>query len=265
MQLPAEPVLIVWAFNVLVQVALVYNLFRAGNVRTLPIFTWYIASNLAQGGLLLFLYSRFAPSPHYSYLLSWGSEAVTLILQAFAATEVLRLVLKPYPGIWGLSWRVLTLAGGAVVLVAAYAIGNMDWVLLQADRGYHLTFAVAFIACQLLVRYYAIVIPRAYKFLLAGFCTFSCCTVLTNTVLQSLLWGRYTNYTTMWNLLTMLPFAIFQVLCLIALAKPLPEDAREPAWASDDLYQRLTPEINEQLQLLNGRLARIWKAEAHSE
>jgi len=265
MPLPAQPVLFLWAISVLVQLTLFVFLFRTGNFRTLPFLTFYVALNLSQAGLMLFLYSRFAPSPHYVYLLGWGSEAVTLIVQAFAAAEALRLVLKPYPGIWGLSWRVLTLSGGVVVLVAAYAAGNMDWVLVRADRGYHLTFAVAFIACQLLVRYYAIAIPRAYKLLLAGFCTYSVCMVLMNTVFQSILWGRYANYTMIWDLLTMLPFAIFQLLCLIALWKRLPEDAREPAWSSDEVYRRLTPEISEQLRLLNSRLARMWKPEARSE
>ena len=265
MPLPAQPVLFLWAFNVLVQVALLFFLLRNGNFRTLPFLTWYVASNLAQGGLLLFLYSHFAPSPHYTYLLSWGSEAVTLILQAFAATETLRLILKPYPGIWGLNWRLLIIAGGVVVLFAAHAAGGMDWVLLRADRGYHLTFAVAFIGCQLLVRYYAITIPRAYKFLLAGFCTFSVCMVLINTVFQSLVWGRYPNYRMIWDLLTMLPFAVFQVLCLIALSKRLPEDTREPAWSSDEVYLQLTPEISAQLQQLNSRLARMWKPEVRSE
>lgn len=265
MPLPAQPVLILWAISVLVQAALFYFLFRTGNFRTLPFLTWYVALNLSQAALLLFLYSRFAPSPHYVYLLSWGSEAVTLMVQAFAATEALRLVLKPYPGIWGLSWRVLTLAGGVVVLVMAFAAGNMDWVLVRADRGYHLTFAVAFIACQLLVRYYAITIPRAYKFLLAGFCTYSVCMVLMNTVFQSLLWGRYANYRMIWDLLTMLPFAIFQVLCLVALSKRLPADVRAPAWTSDEIYRQLTPELSEQLQLLNSRLARMWKPEARPE
>lgn len=265
MPLPAQPVLVLWALSVLVQVTLFYFLFRTGNFRTLPFLTWYVALNLSQAGLLLFLYSRFAPSPHDIYLLSWGSEAVTLILQAFAATETMRLILKPYPGIWGLSWRVLTLAGAVVLIVMAFAAGNMDWVLVRADRGYHLTFAVAFIACQLLVRYYAITIPRAYKFLLAGFCTFSVSMVLINTVFQSLVWGHYPNYRMIWDLLTMLPFAVFQVLCLIALSKRLPEDTREPAWSSDEVYRQLTPEISAQLQQLNGKLARIWKPEVRSE
>lgn len=265
MPLPAQPVLFLWAFNVLVQVALLFFLFRTANFRTLPFLTWYVTSNLAQAGLLLFLYTHSAPSLHYIYLLSWGSEAVTLILQWLAATEALRLVLKPYPGVWGLSWRVLTLAGGVVVLFAAFAAENMDWVLLRADRGYHLTFAVAFIACQLLVRYYAITIPRSYKLLFAGFCTYSCCMVLMNTVFQSLLWGRSGNSGTIWDLLTMLPFAIFQVLCLIALSKRLPEDTRTGAWSSDEVYRRLTPEISERLQLLNSRLAHIWKPETHPE
>ena len=247
-----------------VQVTLFVFLLRTGNVRRLPVLTWYVALNLCQAGLLLFLYSGFAPSPHYVYRLSWGSEAVTLVFQAFAATEALRLVLAPYPGIWSLSWRALSIAGGMVVLVAAYAAGSMDWVLLRADRGYHLTFAAAFIVCQVLVRYYSIAIPRAYKLLLAGFCIFSCSMVLINTVFQSLLWGRYANYRLIWDLLSMFPFVVFQALCVLAIWKPLPADTRQPARNSDEVYRELTPQLNAKLQLLNDRLARMWKREARS-
>lgn len=264
MQLPDQPVLWLWAISVFVQVALFFFLFRTGNARKLPILTWYVALNLCQAGLLVFLYSRFAPGLHDVYRLSWGSEAITLVFQALAATETLRLVLAPYPGIWSLSWRALSLAAGIVVFVAAYAAGSLDWVLLRADRGYHLTFAGAFIACQVLVRYYSIAIPRAYKLLLAGFCIFSCSMVLINTVFQSLLWGHYANYRLIWDLLSMFSFVIFQALCVIAVWKPLPADTRKPAWNSDEVYRELTPEISAQLQLLNDRLARLWKREARS-
>jgi hypothetical protein len=84
-------------------------------------------------------------------------------------------------------------------------------------------------------------------------------------VFQSLLWGRYANSRMIWDLLTMIPFAFFQVLCLIALARRLPEDAREPAWSSDEVYRQLTPQISEQLRLLDSRLARLWKPEARSQ
>ena len=119
--------------------------------------------------------------------LAWTSECITLVAQALATIEILEIALRPYQGIWGLGWRALTVTSGTVVLLVVLAArGHWAWARwFELDRGYHLTFATALIACLLLVRYYSIPVPPAYKMLLGGFCFYSCSEIIVNTLLQA--------------------------------------------------------------------------------
>src|SRR5690348_16184198 len=154
-----------WACSVLAQLFLLIILFVRGNVRKIPYFSTYVALNICQAGFLLFLYSPWGPEAHTTLTLAWASESLTLLAQALATFEILGVTLRPYEGIWGLGWRALTVVSGIVVILVALATRN-HWAYaqwFQLDRGYHLTFASAVIACLLLVRYYSIPVPTAYK------------------------------------------------------------------------------------------------------
>lgn len=262
MQPLLHAVIWVWAFSVAVQLTLLAFILFHGSFRKAPILTTYVFLNICQACFIAIMYFGIVASPHYAYLFGWISEGVTLVFQALAAVETLRLILNPYPGIWGLVWRLLALSAVVIVAISANAAGSPNWAVLKADRGYHLTFAAAFIACALLVRYYSIEIPRAYKLLLGGFCFYSCSMVLINTVFQAVLYSRYANYEPIWQFLSLVFFIGFQGICVAALYKPIPEDTRRRAAPSDDVYRQLSPQINEHLRLLNEKLMRLWKAEA---
>jgi hypothetical protein len=256
----------VWALSILLQLTLFALLFIKHNFKKLPLLTAYMALNLCQAAYLLFLYSGSGASLRSHTFLAWASEAVTLVFQALAATEALRLVLGPYPGIWGLTWRVLAFISALLLAyVAAHAAGNYQWALLEADRGYHLIFATAIVCCLVLLRYYSVAIPAPYKLLLAGFCFFSCSTILINTLLQDILFRNFTNYEPIWQFASVFSFAAVQVIWIVALRKPLPEDTRRPALPSDELYQHLSPQLDQRLRLINEKLMRIWKLEARSQ
>ena len=72
-----------------------------------------------------------------------------------------------------------------------------------ANRGFHLTFAVALISCLLLVRFYSIPIDPLYKALMGGFCVLSCTIVVANTLLQALFLRQFPNSGVIWNYLEM--------------------------------------------------------------
>ncbi|MGB9465960.1 MAG: hypothetical protein WBR10_12690 [Candidatus Acidiferrum sp.] len=198
--------------------------------------------------------------------LAWFSECVTFFAQALATIEILRLTLKPYQGIWGLAWRALTAVSALVVILVALGTrgswAGAEW--FELNRGYHLTFATALIACLLLVRYYSIPVPSAYKLIIGGFCFYSCTDVLINTGIQKVLYNSYKVYEPIWDFLITLSFLLMVGIDVAALWKPLPLDNRQAAPPSDSTYQRLSPEINEQLRELNEKLLRLWKLEAHS-
>jgi hypothetical protein len=118
----------------------------------------------------VFVYSIWGPQSTKGGILAWCSECVTLLAQALATTEILKVTLRPYQGIWGLAWRALAFTSALVILIVALATHGV-WAVatwFELNRGYHLTFAAAVIACLLLVRYYSIPVPAAYKMSLSG-------------------------------------------------------------------------------------------------
>jgi len=203
-------------------------------------------------------------NPTNAFVLAWGSEVLAMLAQACATVEILRLILKPYQGIWGLGWRALSIVSALVVTVVAWTTRG-NWAVAgwwELNRGYHLTFASALIACLLLVRYYSVPVPAPYKWILGAFCFYSCTDVLVNTVLQSLLYKSFDAYRPIYQFSMMLSFLVVQGIWDFALWNPLPVDARQLAPSSDSSYQRLSPEVNEELRRLNERLLQLWKLEA---
>jgi hypothetical protein len=253
-----------WACSTAAQLTVLLLLLVKKNSRKLPLFTAYTVLNLCQAGFLLVLYSFSGLTPSTVQNLAWDSESITLLAQAFATTEVLGIVLKPYRGIWGLAWRALA-ATSAFVLTLVIIGSRSSWALapwFELNRGYHLTFASAVIVCLLLVRYYSIPVSAAYKLILGGFCFYSCTEILINTFLHALLYRSFDVYEPIWQFSTMLSFVIVLVIWAVALRKPLPQEERNLLSPVGLGYQELSPEINEQLRLLNEKLIRLWKLEA---
>ncbi len=260
-------VLLLWGTSVLAQLVVLVLLVPKGKFRKLPIFTAYIALNLCQAAFLLGVY--FIPDLASSTIknLAWYSECVTLVAQALATAEILRVTLKPYQGIWGLVWRALMFTSTLVLLLVALATrggwAKEKW--FELNRGYHLTFAAAVIACLILIRYYSIFVPAAYKMILAGFCFYSCTEILINTVLQALLKASFGAYQPIWQFSTMLSFIVVLFVWAAALWQPLPVEARPLGPPSDSIHQRLSPEINKRLRELNEKLLSLWKLEARPQ
>ena len=255
---------LVWGLSVAAQVAICALLFLKGNFRRVPTFTAYLASNVCQAVLLYEIYHHLGFRTRMSVVVAWSSEFVTLMLRVLATTEVLRLILKPYRGIWGLGWRVLSVSFGVVFSVALLdSWRNLSWAVVLADRGFHLAFAVALVACLVLIHYYVVPIHPVYKALLGGFCFYSCIVVLGNTVGGALFLRGTADFQRIWQLATMCAFVAVLLIWAFALRMPI----REPAPQADLLgtgrsYFAVSPEINERLRLLNEQLNRFWKPEA---
>jgi hypothetical protein len=260
-------VLLLWAGSALAQLIVLVLLVPKGKFRKLPFFAAYIALGLCQVAFLVGLYSAPELAKDTIRNLAWYSECITLAAQALATTEILKVTLRPYQGIWGLAWRTLALTSTVVLLLVAMATrGSWDgekW--FEINRGYHLTFATAVIVCLLLIRYYSIQVPAAYKMILAGFCFYSCTEILINTVLQALLKTSFYAYQPIWQSSTMLSFIVALSIWAAALWQPFPVEARPRTPPSDSIHQRLSPEINERLRELNEKLLRLWKMEARPQ
>lgn len=255
---------VIWAASICAQVIVFFLLFLKGNTQKLPWFTVYTILNLCESGFILTLMLIPGISESTYLDLAWIAECVTLFAQALATIESLRLTLKPYSGIWGLGWRAL--AGTAMLVMAIVALTSHGHGASQAwfeiNRGYHLIFATALIACLILVRYYSIQVPLAYKLIMAGFCLNSCIEVLINTFVQLLFHQGYQVHQAEWQSMTLLSFVVTLGIWIVALWRAIPADDRRIVPPMDSDYSRLSPEINEQLKLLNEKLTRLWKMEA---
>lgn len=252
-----------WELSIAIQIAVCATLFLKGNFRRIPIFTAYMISNICQAGVLYATYNRLGFSAWSAVLIAWFSQCIPQLLRVLATAEVIRLILKPYRGIWGLGWRVLTVAFVAVFSFALIDSGRRPlWAIALADRGFHLAFGIALVACLLLVHYYSVPIHPVYKALLGGFCFYSCSSVLANTIGRIVYFRGTSNFRTDWQLVTMGAFVAVLVVWGVALRVPLPEPAPEvQSEKTVSTYWEMSPLINERLRSLNEQLSHFWKQE----
>jgi len=248
-----------WAASVALQLLVFAILVVRGLARKLPLFTAYITLNLCQAFLLYAVYKRFGNLSHVAYLFGWWSEAITLVARAFATVEILRLAMTSYRGIWALVWRLLTACALVVLICIALASrGNASWALMEADRGYHLIFATALVACLVLIRHYFIAVEPAYNILLISFCFYSCIKVLLNTVFQTFLYPQFVHFGAFWQIVAMLSYLLVLIAWTVALARPLPITSA-PQVLPAYVYTEISQEINFQLQAMNKQLMNFWK------
>jgi hypothetical protein len=257
----APAVQLLWALNSIAQLTLLGLLIHREHYRKLPFFTAYVALDLLEAACLWFVYIRYGFYSPTALSLAWILDAFTLVVRAFAIVEIFRLVLKPYRGIWGLAWRLLTTASTAVLLYAVLDSGwNMRSALFTAERGVQLAFAVALVGLLLLARYYSVPVRPAYKALLGGFCFYSCAVVLTNTLLEPIFASRSAYYESIWNAATLLAYLAAQVVWIAALRSPLPAVVDRPVLLPVSVYDEVTPLVHARLRLLNDRLASMFRA-----
>jgi hypothetical protein len=254
-------ILLLWAISAVVQITVLSLVVTRRHFHKLPLFSVYIALNLCQAALLFFVYSQFDLNSHAARQSSWLSELLILTVQTFAATEVLYRVLRHYAGIWGLAWRLIVVAAALVIChELASAKQSPEWTLMIANRGYHLTFALALISCLFLVRFYSIPIDPVYKTLLAGFCVFSCTVVVANTLLQTLFLRHFIDSGVVWNYLEMVTFLAVQIAWAVALRHRVQADDK-PALSPPSTYDRLSPDVDARLRALNDALSRFLRAQ----
>jgi hypothetical protein len=249
--------LLLWAIGTIVQLSVLFLVIAKRHFRSLPLFAVYIALNLCQAAFIFFVYSRFGYTSHTALRLCWLSEPITLAAQTLAATEVLHRVLRHYAGIWALAWRLIA---AAAVVVISYAVASAqqrpEWSLMIANRGYHLTFAVALISCLLVVRFYSIPVDPVYKTLLGGFCVYSCTIVAANTLLQALFLRHFPQFGDVWNYLEMTVFIGVEIAWAVALRHPVREEDK-PSLLPPSTYDRVSPDVNSRLRALNDILSKL--------
>jgi hypothetical protein len=254
---------IIWLASGILQLAILVLLAVRRNYRAVPTFAWYIGLNLAQAFIMLGVYSHYGFGSEQAYHTFWAIEVVIMIVQTLASTELLHRALQDYAGIWELTWRVILLAVMTTIVVAwASASSNDQWGLMVAHRGYHLTFAVAFVLCLLLIRRYAISIDTVYKILVSGFCLYSCGTIFADTLLKLQYVKQSKVYVEVWNYSELLLFIAVLVVWIVALRQPVRVRAQQPTIVGSATYEVMAPHVNAQLRAINDSLRKFFDKEA---
>jgi hypothetical protein len=222
-----------------------------------------VGLNLAQAIVLVIAYSHWGFTSTTAFRVFWTTEAITMIAQTLASTEILRRALEDYPGIWALTWRIVTFAVMAVVTYAwATADPKDQWGLMIADRGYYLTFAIATVACLLLIRHYSISIDPVYKAMLGGFCLYSCGVFVSDTLLQKLFLEHFPKYSEVWNGSELLIFLAAEMVWIFALTHPVPSKTKTPSAPNATVYEEFAPQVNTRLRELNDTLRKFFRKQA---
>jgi hypothetical protein len=250
-----------WAATFLLQFVVGALIVFRGYFRRLPFFSAYIALNLCQAVLLYAIYHYYGDKSMQAYITGWVSEAITLAARLCATVELLRLVLRSYRGIWGMTWRLLAFTCPMVLALVwiFFSRSEAPVFVMQLDSGYHIVFAVALILCLGLLHYYPILVEPVYKVLLSGFCWYSCAKILINTVLHGYSYAQYIHYWSVWQTLSISSYLLVLILWVSALSQPAPATQQQPTLLTDAEYRDISPEINAQLQAINRRLMNFWK------
>jgi hypothetical protein len=257
---------VVWFASGALQLLILVLIFARRHYRPLPLFSLYMGLNFAQALVLLGVYHHFGFNSAPSYRIYWATQFLTMIAQTLAATELLRRALQDYPGIWELSWRIILFAIIAVIAYSWATANSKDqWGLMYADRGFYITFAIAFIACLLLVRHYSIAIDPVYQAVIGSFCFYACGSFVADTVLQRQFDLAFPRYSEVWNSSKMLIFFVVLIAWTVALWHPVHESAQSPRQdrgTGGTNYETFSPQVNARLREMNDSLRKFFTRQA---
>ena len=275
---PAETIQnVLWTTSLALQIVLIVILFHRRNHRAYPFFTAYIALGVAQSMILALVYRWWGFTAFRSFQVAWLSQSLVLAARASAVAELCRKVLGIYRGIWALAIRLLAVIALIVVVYACY-VSSWRWkvTVLEADRATELAIASIIVVLLAFSRYYRVPITTTDRLIAIGLCIYSSSYVINNSVdvkipqeyysywnllieavyiFERLLY-RYFSY---WNLPLQVVSVVSLLIWIVGLWYPVPRETEQPELMEASLYQRLSPEINLRLRMLNEQLLAFWR------
>lgn len=251
---------VVWALNVAIQLVLLFLLTSRKEFRRYPAFCSYLAINLLQSGLFVFLYSYGSYHSRAAWELGWISQGMVVIARAVAAVEVCRHVLRRYQGIWALGSRLLAGTGAAVLLVAVtFGRHDLRTGVVTLDLGTELAIAAVMAVLFAFARHYDIFVEEPMRSMGVGFCLYSSFYVLNDLFLQHFL----ADYAAAWSIAGTVTFLGSLLLWTWAFLSAKRVEAPKPAALLEEgFYEAVMPEMNRRLLALNKQLGQLWRAES---
>lgn len=250
--------------------------------RVLPFFTIYVCVLLISSICVFLAYSYLGFATPAAYFAFWASAFVYAAVFALAIAELCRYRLRSYPGIWALTWRVLT---GVTVLLVTRAVIDA-WGQPNRIEIFGSTFlrdfafgSIVILASLLLIRnYYGLPLDPLQRLIALGMCITCGVDAIGYTVFRNLLTGylyplfmmsqkalwpslasRARQLDDIWSAVHLASFMFVMGIWCYAFRKPLLASSEGPALLPAAVYRELSPAVNLRLAAFNNRLLELLK------
>ena len=242
--------------------------------KRLPFFTAYVTAILAASLIQDFAYAHFGFRTNISFYFAAIAYGFVLLARSAAVAELCRNSLKPYQGIWSLTWRLLGLMSLFLLVRAAIdAHGQPNWFAaygLTIERDVDIASFLILATMLLIGNYYRLPIEPLQKWITLGICFFCVIEFVNSTALRNLFIEYMSSWSGMkaqvdrvnalWNTICVAASSISMGGWCFLLRKQLPEAATRPVLLPAEVYQELAPAINMRLRAFNDRLAEMLKS-----
>jgi len=241
-----------WAVTALLQVIVLFFIFRQKLLRVHPAFLGYILATFLQSFTVGWVGRRWGVQSIQYFDIAWGMQAVVICARWLAVMEIARQILAGYTGIWRLASSILFVLCLAVLLYAL-ALAQYRWTLmvLSADRAVELSIAGFVVGMLIFARYYRLGMTDLERQLAIGFALFSCSWVVSNSLYES----SQNPSNAWWDFFQIVAFLATLVIWANALRKPMHHASHEtPAALPREKLTQLSLQANTRLRELNDRL-----------
>jgi len=256
-QLPISS-LVTWGLATLLTLILLGRIVWLGQYRDYPLFTGYLACNLLQTVVGVYLYRRYGFSSKSGFRIGWTTQAFVVVARALAATEMCRHVLGKFRGIWAMASRILVICG-ALVFVAAMYFGRSGYkfAVMTLEIGLESFIATWVVGLFCFARYYHVKIPETIRMLGLGLGLHSVVKVLNDVVFERLVKA----YLIEWNYVATSGFLAVLAIWVWGFWRPVEAGVSQPATSAPNVYWELMPQVNRRLLELNEQLGQLWRTE----
>jgi hypothetical protein len=248
-----------WVLTTLLELVLLGYLLRKKLYRSHPAFFAYLLVAIGQSAVVAATYHFLGARSDSAYTIAWGTQAVVVCARWLAVVEIAKKTLAKYSGIWAMATRIL-IGIGACALVYAVVASRMHWDLavLNGDRAAELCTAGFIVGMFLFVRYYGIAMPPFERMLAIGFCLYSCCVVINDSIYEN--WSHSTGM--LWGYLDLVTYMASLILWITAARSysEVSNTVLQPE-LTPERYAELSQKLNSRLLLLNHRLDHLFRSE----
>ncbi len=264
----------IWVVTSALEVLVCALAYRNGLRRRLPFFTAYLSLMVAATGSLWVIYHVFGFGSWTAYDAAWIARAILLAAWGLAIGELCFRLLRAYPGIWALAWRILLAVSFLFLFHAAYESAarpyRLDTFVLALERDLELMATGVLISLLLIGRYYTLEMDSLERSIAIGLCVYSVARVITTAMMFQAAethlpgWLGYRAWLdhaqTWWNSAPGLALGGVLLLWAVALRKPIPAVGLAAVLLPASAYRELSPAVNFRLRTFNARLLELLKS-----